>query len=101
MRRHWLGWTAGAVGIIAVSAVIKPLPRVMWNATASVATGFYAITPATDRHIGELVAVAPPERLAAYLDKGGYLPRGVPLLKQVTALPGSNVCRAGGGITVD
>jgi conjugative transfer signal peptidase TraF len=100
-RRHWLGWTAGAVGVIAVSAVINPVPRVMWNATASVPTGFYSIVPTADVKVGDLVAIEPPEPLADYLDEGGYLPRGVPLLKHVTALPGSKVCRAGGAVTVD
>ena len=51
--------------------------------------------------IGELLVVAPPEPLAAFLDERHYLPKGVPLLKHVAALPGQTVCRAGGTITVD
>src|SRR3546814_18179470 len=38
---------------------------------------------------------------AAFLSDGGYLPRGVPLMKHVAALPGQRVCRNGTAITVD
>src|SRR5882757_4557828 len=51
--------------------------------------------------IGELVLVRPPEALAAFLGKRGYLAMGVPLLKHVLALPGQTVCRTGLTITVD
>src|SRR3546814_11123613 len=36
-----------------------------------------------------------------FLSDGGYLPRGVPLMKHVAALPGQRVCRNGTAITVD
>ena len=100
-RRRWLQVTLCAAGVIAVTAFINPLPRLMWNATASVPTGLYAIRPGGDRQLGELVAVAPPEPLAGFLADGGYLPRGVPLLKHVAAMPGQRVCRLGVVITVD
>jgi len=101
MRRRWLQLTFAGVGVIAVTAVIEPLPRLMWNATASVPTGLYAIRPAADHRLGELVAVAPPEPLASFLARGGYLPKGVPLLKHVAAMPGQRVCRMGAAVTVD
>ncbi|OYY72046.1 S26 family signal peptidase [Sphingomonas sp. 28-63-12] len=100
-RRRWLQITLGAAGVIAVTAFINPLPRLMWNATASVPTGLYAIRPGNDRQLGELVAVAPPEPLAGFLADGGYLPRGVPLLKHVAAMPGQRICRLGVVVTVD
>ena len=43
----------------------------------------------------------PPEPLAAFLAERSYLPRGVPMLKRVLALPGQTVCRNGLTITVD
>ncbi len=51
--------------------------------------------------VTDLVAVDAPEPLATFLSDGGYLPRGVPLLKRVAALPGQRVCRTGLVITVD
>ena len=35
-----------------------------------------------------LVVAMPPEPLATFLADGGYLPRGVPLIKRILALPG-------------
>jgi type IV secretory pathway protease TraF len=43
----------------------------------------------------------PPEDLATRLAEGGYLPRGVPLIKRVLALPGQHVCRRELTIIVD
>jgi type IV secretory pathway protease TraF len=37
----------------------------------------------------------PPEHIATFLADGGYLPRGVPLMKRVLALPGQELCRKG------
>jgi type IV secretory pathway protease TraF len=48
-----------------------------------------------------LLVVAPPEPLATFLDERHYLPKSVPLLKHVAALPGQTVCRTGATITVD
>ena len=48
-RRRWLHVTLGAAAVIAVTAFINPLPRLMWNATASVPTGLYTISPGGDR----------------------------------------------------
>jgi conjugative transfer signal peptidase TraF len=100
-RRRWLYVTLGAAGLIVVTVLIDPLPRLMWNVTASVPTGLYAIQQTNDRRPGELVAVRPPEPLAGFLAEGGYLPKGVPLLKHVAAVPGQRVCRIGLVVTVD
>jgi hypothetical protein len=45
--------------------------------------------------------VMPPEPFAASLAQGGYLPRGVPLLKRIVALPSHSVCRHELIISVD
>jgi type IV secretory pathway protease TraF len=48
-----------------------------------------------------LVVVHPPQALARFMAARWYLPRGVPLLKHVTALSGQRVCRTGDAITVE
>jgi type IV secretory pathway protease TraF len=45
--------------------------------------------------------VTPPEPLTTFLDARRYLPKGVPLLKHVAALPGQSVCRTGDTISID
>jgi type IV secretory pathway protease TraF len=59
------------------------------------------VHPTGALHLTELLVVAPPEPLAMFLDERRYLPKGVPLLKRVLALPGQTVCRTGRTITVD
>lgn len=86
---------------IAVAAFAPMPPVLVWNATASVPVGLYAVVPADRLQVDDLVAAAAPTALARFLDERGYLPAGVPLLKRVAALPGQRVCRDGSAITVD
>jgi conjugative transfer signal peptidase TraF len=93
--------TYGAVMVIGVTALFHPAPRLIWNASASVPIGLYAVHPAGALQTGELLVVTPPEPLATFLDERRYLPKGLPLLKHVAALPGQTVCRTGDTITID
>ncbi len=83
-----------------VSAFFHPLPRLIWNASNSVPIGLYAVLPVDAPHTGELVVVRPPDALAQFLADRHYLPKGVPMLKRVLALPGQIVCRDDHTITV-
>lgn len=91
----------GTVGVLALTFGAGRTPLYMWNASASVPLGLYGLQPSDTRYVGELVAVVPPEPLATFLADGSYLPRGVPMLKHVLALPGQTVCRNGPTIFVD
>jgi conjugative transfer signal peptidase TraF len=93
--------TSAVVLGIGLSVLFRPAPRLIWNASASVPIGLYAVRPSGALHVDELLAVMPPEPLATFLDERHYLPKGVPLLKHVLALPGQTVCRSGRTITVD
>lgn len=94
--------TAGiAVAVLAATAVIEPPPRVVWNATASVATGAYVVRATGDLRTGDLMVVEPPDPLAHFLAGRGYVPLDVPLIKPIAALPGQQVCRSGLTITID
>ena len=74
------------------SALLHPSPRLIWNASASVPIGLYAVHPADTLQVTELVVVRPPNDLARFLAERHYLPEGVPMLKRVLALPGQTVC---------
>ena len=86
---------------VGVLAFLHPAPRFIWNATASTPTGLYALQPIGRLHALELVVALPPEPIASYLADDGFLPKGVPLLKHVMALPGQTVCRTGDTITIN
>ncbi|VVT24707.1 Type IV secretory pathway, protease TraF [Rhizobium sp. EC-SD404] len=90
-----------ALALIGASAVVTSDPLLVWNASASVPIGIYAITPIARPEVGDLVAVRTPEPLGRWLVENGYLGPDTPLLKRVAALPGSEVCRQGTTITVD
>lgn len=70
----------------------------LWNASASVPIGLYRLAPIVRVEVPDLVVVDPPKPLATFLAERGYLPRGVPLIKRVLALPGDSVCRRGATI---
>jgi conjugative transfer signal peptidase TraF len=100
-RFGWVMTTYFSALIFGGLAFIHWVPRLLWNATASTPVGLYALRPVRAPHVGDLVAVRPPEPLARFLAEGGYLPMGVPLLKQIAALPGQTVCRTGLAVTID
>jgi conjugative transfer signal peptidase TraF len=93
---------AGTVAAAALLSAALPMSSVLiWNTTASVPTGLYHIRGTASLHIGERVAIDPPPQLRRFLAARGYLPGGVPLLKEIAALPGDTVCRTGALITIN
>jgi conjugative transfer signal peptidase TraF len=90
-----------ALGVFLAAAPPFHPPLLVWNASASVPIGLYAIERPTDLHVGDLAIARPPEQLERFLADRGYLPRGVPLVKHVSALSGQSVCRNGVVITID
>jgi conjugative transfer signal peptidase TraF len=93
-------------GLLAATALLsliaaKPVPRFLWNASESVPIGLYRLQPTDQLFVTELVAIEPPEPFATFLADGRFLPRGIPMLKRVLALPGQTVCREEFRITVD
>jgi len=93
--------TLAAATVVLSTIAMKPATNYIWNASESVPIGLYRLRPTGRLFVTELVAVVPPEPLATFLAEGGYLPRGIPLLKRVLALPGQTVCRDQLAITVD
>lgn len=99
------------IGILAVmlcgvaldgsSAFGTSSPALVWNASDSVPVGLYRVHSTGQVTINDLVAIFPPPSLARDLHEGGYLPRGVPMLKHVAALGGQIVCRRGLVVTVE
>ena len=86
---------------VALSSLVHPAPKLLWNASASVPIGLYAVRRAPPLHVDELVVVQPPAPLAQLFAARRYLPLGVPLVKRILALPGQTVCRSGLLLTVD
>jgi conjugative transfer signal peptidase TraF len=93
---------AGVVAAATLATLNVPVSRyAVWNATASVPTGLYAIRGKASLHIGERIAIEPPPELRRLLAERRYLPTGVPLLKRVAAVRSQRVCRFAHAITID
>ncbi|WP_310531229.1 S26 family signal peptidase [Novosphingobium sp.] len=93
---------AGVVVAATIATLTVPISRyAVWNTTASVPTGLYAIRGRASLHVGERVALLPPPDLRHLLAERRYLPAGVPLLKRIAAVQGQRVCRIANGITID
>jgi len=90
-----------AIVALALSMRTKPAPRLLWNASPSVPIGFYSVEPVDQLVVTNLVVVMPPNSLATFLAERGYVPRGLPLIKRILALPGQSVCRNELAISVD
>ena len=101
MSRHAIiGITFVASAAVVLSMSWKPRPWLVWNATASTPIGLYRVDRTDTFAVGDLVIAIPPEPIASFLADRGFLPRGVPLIKQVLALSPQTVCRYGLLITV-
>ncbi len=77
-----------SVMAITGSAFVHPSPKRIWNVSESLPIGLCAVRPFGVLYNAEVVAVMLPEPVASFLSDGGYLTRGVPLMKRVLGLPG-------------
>ncbi|TPM94988.1 S26 family signal peptidase [Mesorhizobium sp. B2-1-3A] len=100
-RTAWVAAAFAAVVMSAAPAVVEAPPLLLWNASASAPLGLYAIKTMTVPAAGALAVIQPPEKVARFAAKRGYLPLGVPMLKHVEGLPGQQVCRLSRVIMVD
>jgi conjugative transfer signal peptidase TraF len=82
-------------------ALVAPVPRLVWNASASLPMGLYRVHTVDHLAVGDIVLAPAPAALVPLFAVRAYLPAGVPLLKRVAALPGSTVCRDGLRILID
>ncbi|WP_300057476.1 S26 family signal peptidase [uncultured Roseobacter sp.] len=103
MKRARPSLLIGSAGIalIAFSAIVRANPILVWNASASVPIGFYAVQPIDRPNVGDLVVLEPPSPLGDWLLEQGYLGADVPLIKHVAALPGQRVCRIDVTVSID
>jgi type IV secretory pathway protease TraF len=90
-----------AAGTFLVAAIaLKPIPRLIWNASASVPTGPYFVQM-RQPNLGEIAVIRPVDWVRLYTSSRGYLPENVWLLKPVFAMQNSLVCRFGKYIFVN
>ena len=93
LKRRANGWMLTVVFVATITTLPRiPYPWLVYNPSESVPVGFYWITPTGAAKVGDLVLMQTPASVAGLADQRRYLPRHVPMLKYVAALPGDLVC---------
>lgn len=104
IRHMWLrritllGLGMAALGL---TTARPPLPRLVWNASASAPIGLYAVSPGTAPGRGDMVIAWPPASARQLAAHRRYLPANVPLVKRVVAVAGDTICAVDRTVTVD
>jgi conjugative transfer signal peptidase TraF len=89
------------LALLGASIVSSPHPRLVWNASASAPLGLYWVSPGAAVGPGDMVVARVPSRYRKLATDRQYLPRRVPLVKQVAAAGGAQVCALGPRLFLD
>ena len=114
-RVHIVVATLAAIGLTALAWAsflpdhMRPLPRLTYNPSDSVAVGWYRVDPLdhpagslpSPLSVNSIVLVPLPAEAATLAAQRGYLPTRVPLPKRGGAIPPQEVCTAGGIARID
>jgi conjugative transfer signal peptidase TraF len=93
----------GALGVslIAVASGYRVSPKIIYNPSSSAPRGWYVVQTPTQLHRGDFAVVRLPAPIARMADERRYLPKTIPLLKQVAAVAGDRVCERQGVVRVN
>lgn len=86
---------------VAATIVAPPLPRLLWNASASAPVGLYRVEPGHAVVRGDMVIARTPLPVRALAARRHYIPANVPLVKRVAGVPGDLVCADGITVTIN
>jgi conjugative transfer signal peptidase TraF len=87
--------------LIGMPPVGRTHPLLVWNATASAPVGLYSVDYRTPIRRGDMVIARLPQAVRTLADRRHYIPATVPLVKQVAAGPGEEVCALAETIFID
>jgi len=82
-----------AAMVATLIAIAFRLPLIVYNASGSAPLGFYYLENRLPVR-GETALVMPPPLIELLISSRGILPANVPLVKQIGAIGGDEVCRA-------
>ena len=99
--RYWIAiLTLTGLGLMGLVFFCNPQDRLIWNRTASAPVGLYWLSddPFTP---GRWVVVSARSDDAGWAQAHGFVGRDWPLLKQIAAVSGDEVCRIDGEILIN
>jgi len=89
----FVGIGTGLVGVTAtLDFMVRPAPRLVWNASASAPVGLWSIVPDAPIRRGDMVLAHVPATIRPLSASRHYIPANVPLLKRIAAQNGDAVC---------
>lgn len=99
LARH-IALTGLGCSCLLATIVAPPLPRLLWNASASMPVGLYAVQPGAYPGRGEIAVARLPAAVRDLAARRRYIPADVPLVKRVAGVAGDRVCAYGDAITI-
>jgi conjugative transfer signal peptidase TraF len=100
-RRLLLHCAAIGIAAAVAPAAWRAPVRIAYNASASAPLGWYEVRAVASPQVGDYVLATLPNDAAALAAQRGYLPAGLPVLKQVAAVAGQHVCVRADAIVID
>jgi conjugative transfer signal peptidase TraF len=105
-RQRACRWRIGVMAALAsipcaATLFYSPQPLLLWNASASTPRGLYRVFPGGGVRRGDNVVARLVEPYRSIAARRGYLPRGVPLVKRIAAVPGDRVCAQGALVSIN
>ncbi len=102
MTKRAITFAASAVGLASLAAATlwKGSERLVYNGSRSVPVGWYIIEQRPVYERGNLVLIEPPTSFARLIERRGYLPPDVPLIKRIAAVGGDHACFERGRLTL-
>lgn len=89
------------IAVLNLTLVFPPVPRLVWNHSASAPIGLYLVSPRVRLLPGDMVVAWPPEHARALAARRHYLPAGVPLVKRVWGAAGDTICAHGASVIMN
>ena len=86
---------------LAATVAAPPLPRLVWNASASAPLGLYRVAPGARVRRGDMVIARTPIAVRGLAAARRYIPANIPLVKRVVGVPGDVICAAGTTISIN
>ncbi|GAA0308339.1 hypothetical protein GCM10009087_17930 [Sphingomonas oligophenolica] len=86
---------------LAATIALPPLPRLVWNTSASARVGLYRVAPGAPLARGDMVIARTPRPVRVLAARRRYVPANVPLVKRVAGVRGDRVCAVGTTVTIN
>lgn len=100
MRRLVLSSGLAAVALLSLSSLHDLPPLLVYNGSESAPIGFYWVDGGPVAK-GIFVLVRVPGNVRTLVERRGYLPPDVPLIKRVVGVEGDEICRFGQWVLVN